>query len=80
MEYILLIIIIMLIVYIGFKDITQAKHLERLEMRLRGIEPQEFDRTTPDEASNGIAEEKLVDLSMADPQELANSLERATRK
>jgi len=70
----LIIIIILLIVYCGFKDILHAKHLERLELRLKGLEPTDFDKTQPDEASNSISEENLVDLSMADPSKLTEAL------
>jgi len=77
MDTLLVIIIILLIIYCGFKDIVHTKHLERLELRLKGLEPTETDKTQPDEVTNSIAEEKYVDLSMADPMVLAESLAKA---
>ena len=71
----LLIIIILLILYCGFKDYIHAKHLERLELRLKGMEPTETDGPK-EEMSNSISDEKYVDLSMADPSILAESLAR----
>jgi len=80
MEYILLVIIIMLILVNAFKDYTHAKHLERLELRLKGLEPTELDQNTQQEQGNSISDEKYVDLSSADPNELAQSLARAANR
>lgn len=79
MDYGLLIIIILLVFYAGYKDYIHAKHLERLELRLKGLEPTELDSTQPNEPTNSISNEKYVDLSMADPSVLAESLAKAAR-
>lgn len=79
MEIGLIIIIIALVIYCGFKDLINAKHLERLELRLKGMEPTELDNIKDEELSNSIIEEKYVDLSMADPSSLAESLAKAVK-
>jgi hypothetical protein len=69
----------MLIIYIGFKDIMQAKHLERLEVRLKGMEPVEFDKAT-NEPTNEIVNDPHVDLSLADPEMLARYLDKKVKE
>jgi len=75
-EISLIIIVIALIIQSIIKDVIHAKHLERLELRLKGIEPTETDNLRGEEVSNSILNESYVDLSMVDADKLAAALDR----
>lgn len=69
----LIIIIILLIIYCGFKDFQHSRHLERLELRLKGIEPTDFDSVKKNQQEE-VVEDNLTDLSNVDPELIAKSL------